>query len=96
MAEVIYSKRALADLERIAEFLDAEGPRIMRAAAEAVMEAVDLLARHPLLGREVEQGLRELVISRGKTGYLALYDFIEEEDVVLILALRHQREIWGE
>jgi addiction module RelE/StbE family toxin len=96
VAEVIYSKRALADLERIAEFLDAEGPRIMRAAAEAVMEAVDLLARHPLLGREVEQGLRELVISRGKTGYLALYDFIEEEDVVLILALRHQRELWGE
>jgi plasmid stabilization system protein ParE len=96
VAEVIYSRRALADLERIAEFLDAEGSRVVRAAVEAVMETVELLARHPLLGREVEQGLRELVISRGKTGYLALYDFREDEDVVLILALRHQRELWGD
>jgi addiction module RelE/StbE family toxin len=95
VAEVIYSRRALADLERIAEFLDAEGSRVVRAAVEAVMETVELLARHPLLGREVEQGLRELVISRGKTGYLALYEFIEAEDVVLILALRHQCELWG-
>ncbi len=57
-----------------------------------VREAVSILAEHPLVGRPVEKGLRELVISRGRTGYLALYRFFEEEDVVLVLALRHQRE----
>jgi hypothetical protein len=36
--------------------------------------------------------LRELVISRGKSGYLALYDYDEPNDMVLVLALRHQRE----
>jgi hypothetical protein len=50
------------------------------------------LARHPLLGRSVEAGLRELAISRGKTGYLALYRFYEADSRVLILSIRHQRE----
>jgi hypothetical protein len=36
---------------------------------ELIEEAVTLLRRHPLIGRPVEQALRELVISRGKTGY---------------------------
>jgi plasmid stabilization system protein ParE len=36
--------------------------------------------------------MRELVISRGRTGYLALYDYEEKSDAVLILAIRHQRE----
>jgi len=46
-----------------------------------------------LIGRPVEYGLREFVISRGKSGYVALYDFREREDAVLILAIRHQREL---
>jgi hypothetical protein len=39
----------------------------------------------------VEYGLRELVISRGSIGYVALYSLEEDEDAVLILAIRHQR-----
>ena len=44
------------------------------------------------MGRSVEQGLRELVISQGKSGYVALYSYEREEDVVLLLAIRHQKE----
>jgi hypothetical protein len=32
------------------------------------------------------------VISRGKSGYVALYSHELVEDVVLILSIRHQRE----
>jgi hypothetical protein len=32
------------------------------------------------------------VISRGKTGYLALYHYDEARDRILVLAIRHQRE----
>jgi len=45
-----------------------------------------------MIGRPVEEGLRELVISRGKSGYVALYEYFEKEDVVLVVAVRHQRE----
>ena len=48
--------------------------------------------RHPLIGRLLESDLRELLISRGKTGYVALYSFEETHDAVFILAIRHQRE----
>jgi plasmid stabilization system protein ParE len=95
LAKVIYSTQALSDIERIADFLGPEGPAVVAVAVEAVIEAVELLARHPLLGRPAEHELCELIISRGKTGYVALYDFLEAEDVVLVLALRHQRELWG-
>jgi plasmid stabilization system protein ParE len=35
---------------------------------------------------------RELVISKGRTGYVALYRYLPEQDRVDILAIRHQRE----
>ena len=93
VARVVYSGRALGDLARIAGFVDHAGQAVVRGAIDGVLEAVELLARHPLLGHPAEHELRELMISRGKTGYLALYDFREEEDVVLVLAIRHQREL---
>jgi plasmid stabilization system protein ParE len=56
------------------------------------LKAVNVLANHPLMGRPVEQGLREVVISQGKSGYVALYSYERDADVVLMLAIRHQRE----
>jgi plasmid stabilization system protein ParE len=50
------------------------------------------LARHPRIGRISAEGLRELVISRGRSGYVALYSYDEAADIVLVLAVRHQRE----
>ena len=62
-------------------------------AAVAIRSAVGHLAAHPLLGRRVEGDIRELVISYGKTGYIALYRFVVPLGEVRILAIRHQREI---
>lgn len=92
MAQIIYSLRALSDLERLADFLlDAE-PVVARTTTELILEAVDVLANHPLIGRPAENDLRELVISRGRSGYLALYSHEQSLDTVLVLAVRHQRE----
>lgn len=51
------------------------------------------LSNHPLIGRTVAGELRELVISYGKTGYVALYRFLPAQDQVRIVAIRHQREL---
>ncbi len=59
---------------------------------ELISEAVQILENHPWVGRSVEQGMRELIISRGQTGYVALYSYEAEHDAVLVLAIRHQRE----
>jgi plasmid stabilization system protein ParE len=93
VATIIYAANALANLERAFEVLAAGDVRTARRAAAAIAEAVDLLARHPLVGRIVEGELRELVISFGKTGYVALYRFVPARDEVRVLAIRHQREL---
>lgn len=92
MARLIYSERAFVDLERLTDFLVESDPKAAAETVDLIEEAVALLKRHPLLGRPVEHEMRELVISRGRTGYIALYSLEEEHDTVLILALRHQRE----
>jgi addiction module RelE/StbE family toxin len=92
MAEVIYAERALADLERLFDYLAETDPSAAGVAVEIIQNAIGILERHPLIGCPAEHELRELVISRGDTGYVALYDYVESIDTILILALRHQRE----
>lgn len=92
MARIIYSRRALADLDRLTDFLLAEAPGAALATVDLIIEAVEILEHHPLIGRPAEEGFRELVISRGKSGYLALYSHEPEHDAVLVLSIRHQRE----
>lgn len=92
MARLIYSPHALTDLDRLADFLRASDPSAAHATASLIVEAINILANHPLAGRPTDDDFRELVISRGHSGYLALYRFEAVHDVVLILAVRHQRE----
>jgi plasmid stabilization system protein ParE len=92
LAQIIYAQRALADLDRLVEFLIEAQPVAALGTVELILEAVGILANHPLVGRSAERELRELVISRGRSGYIALYSYEAAHDTVLILALRHQRE----
>lgn len=93
MAQIIYSGRALDDLQRLFRFIAEHDPHIAGDAAVAIRSAVEMLASHPLAGRRVEGELRELVISYGKTGYVALYRFLPVADQVRMLSFRHQREL---
>jgi plasmid stabilization system protein ParE len=98
VSAIDYAPRALADIERLIDFLLSETPAASaagtsaQAAGEAVINAVEILADHPLIGRPAEAGLRELTISRGRSGYVALYRFDVARDRVVVLAIRHQRE----
>ena len=92
MAQLIYSPQALSDLVRLTEFLLETEPAAALVTVELISEAVQVLENHPLVGWTAEHDLRELVISRGRTGYVALYSYEEQHDTVLVLALRHQRE----
>src|ERR1700733_5365337 len=80
-------------IERAIQFLPDENPDAARSAATAIQSAVDNLAAHPLVGRRLEGELRELIISLGHSGHVALYRFMIAKDEVRILAIRRQREI---
>lgn len=88
----LIAPEAAADLERLTEFLLQSAPEMALETVDVIVNGLGILAQHPLVGRPMSGGLRELVISRGRTGYLALYSYDAKADVVLVLAVRHQRE----
>ena len=90
---IVFAGEALADLERIFEFNFARDPATALDHIEKVRSAVLLLEVHPEIGRPVAGStLRELVISYGNSGYVALYEHSAGEGLVRIAAIRHQRE----
>ncbi len=92
MAKLIYSEQALLDLERLSDFLVATDLPAAQETIHLITDAIMVLERHPYIGRPAEGILRELFISRGNSGYVALYSFEESHNTILILAIRHQRE----
>lgn len=82
----------MEDLEPLGEFLlQIQVPNATRLHA-TILDAIAILENHPKIGRKVGTDLRELVISQGRSGYLALYRYDEGFDVVRLLRVRHQRE----
>jgi plasmid stabilization system protein ParE len=71
MTRLVLAPRALRDKKRFADFLLESSPQAGRETGDILLEGLDILERHPLVGRVVEEGYRELVISQGRSGYLA-------------------------
>ena len=67
MTRHLLSNDAAEDLAQLVEFLLNERPEDAVATVDLVVDALKILNNHPLIGRPVEQGMRELVISRGRT-----------------------------
>ncbi|MDO9386609.1 MAG: type II toxin-antitoxin system RelE/ParE family toxin [Thiobacillus sp.] len=93
MATVVYTPQALDDLDRLEDFLLEVDEPAARKIIPLIISAIEMLCQHPNVGRRCGNQVRELVISRGKTGYVALYRYDEIRDVARVLAIRHQREI---
>ena len=92
MTRWVLGASAAEDLERLVDFLLQRWPEEAVQSVDIITDALNILEQHPRIGRPLESALRELVISRGKTGYLALYEYDEVADLVIVLAVRPQRE----
>ena len=92
MAKIVYAREALEDSDRIIDHLLETSPETAAATLARIRKAIEILEEHPLIGRKADEEMRELVILRGTSGYLALYRFDPAYGVVRILRIRHQRE----
>lgn len=95
MAVVRLMPAAVEEFERLVDFLHDEDPSAAGETARLAFEALRVLEKYPLIGRALRRDRRELVIYRGRTGYLVQYHYDGQVDEVLVLAMRHQREIDG-
>jgi len=92
MTRWLVSLEAADDLEALIDFLVSDMPEHAVRTVDPIMDALNILQDHPNIGRPLQLPLRELVISRGRTGYVALYEYDAQADVVVVLAIRHQRQ----
>ena len=98
--EVIFSQEAAEDLERLFDHIlerELASPSgdldIAARAIEAIHHACELLQHSPFSCRKAGAStfLRELVISFGGSGYVALFEIIDATTVI-VGAVRHQLE----
>jgi len=92
LVRIVFSPKALLDLERLTDFLIEIDKNAALVTLELIESAIQILQHHPLIGRSCDTFIRELIISRGKSGYVALYSFDEAKNTVLICTIRHQKE----
>lgn len=94
MPHVTWSPAALADVQRLYEFLQSKGPVTAREAIKSIRQSIRVLAHQPEIGRPIDDmpiEFREWLIDFGRSGYVALYRYDGTE--TLILAVRHQKEV---
>ena len=92
MARIELAPEVFDDFDR---FFDHMAKFEVEHAAERIgeiVQAIQLLAHSPLIGRQIKGGKRELVIGQGSRGCVALYRFVPDIDTVFMLAVRRQRE----
>ena len=94
MPRLIWSAPALRDVSRLHRFLAAKNPDAAMRGIKAIRKSVKLLERHPLAGRllpGLPAAFREWPVDFGVGTYVVQYR-IEADDVV-VLAVRHSREL---
>jgi len=91
---IVFDAGALEDLEPILAFLMERDIAAAIEHIERYHSAVLILNQHPKVGRSIDRGstLRELIISEGQTGYVALYEYVAASRLIRVVAVRHQRE----
>lgn len=92
MVEIVFTNGAIEDIYRLTYFLLETYPEVAMDTGEIIVDGLQVLATHPLVGVRNEDGLRRLVISRGRSGYIAIYDYDQLIERVLVVAVKHQRE----
>lgn len=94
MPRVVVTEGAARGLERCRRFLSEKNPQAAIRAGQAIERQFTLLETEPAIGRPFDDHpeLRELIISFGDSGYVALYRHEIKADSVYVLAFRHQKE----
>jgi toxin ParE1/3/4 len=85
LIEVVWTKRALAQLEAVRVYIERFNPRAATNVAGGLRDAGDSLTHFPLSGRPVRgTGMRELV-----TDYSYIIRYHIDGDKIVILRIRH-------
>lgn len=92
MVRIELAPGVLDDIDRFLDHMVQHAVADMPGRVDELLEAIQVLAHSPMIGRPVKDGKRELVVGKGTRGYVALYRYLASVETVFVLALRAQRE----
>lgn len=92
MPRIELAREVLDDFDRFFDHQARHGIEDTPQRISEIIEAIQVLAHSPLIGRKAKGGKRELVIGERSRGYVALYRHVSDVDTVFVLAIRSQRE----
>ena len=92
MSRIELAPELADDFDRILDHLSQYDVENAAARIREIVQAFDVLETNPIIGRPGSANKRELITGRGPRGYVALYRYVSEIDIVFILALRAYRE----
>ena len=92
MARIELAVEVNNDFDRILAHLAQFDVANRTTRIDEIIQAINVLAVNPLIGRPVGENMNELVIGHDAHGYVALYRYVAAVDTVFVLAIRSQRE----
>ena len=95
MGTVRYSIEAAAKIKRACEFYETLDQGLYKKAMLAITSSLSKLADRPKVGRPFVHNMnyRERFIPFGSSHFIALYRIDEMDGSVVVVALRHEREM---
>lgn len=90
MFKIEYSKKVIQDLEWISSFISLDNPVYSIKTINSILSTIDLLNDFPLLWKEVDINLRELVEKKHK--YKIIYEIHNKK--IIILSVYKNKNSW--
>jgi plasmid stabilization system protein ParE len=89
---IVLSPDAIADIDRMRSFLNNKNPGAAQRAMALILSAIERLQDFPDRGLPTGDGIRQIVIKFGASGYVIRYAIIPETEDILITRIWHGRE----
>ena len=90
MAEIIWSKLALDDIDSIHDFIAKESPIYAQKTIEEFFVRVNVLAKFPEIGREVQEKLRKDIRELIQGNYRIIYKI--RRKTIFIIRVHHSAQ----
>lgn len=91
--KLVFLPQALADIERLHEFLSIRNEAAARRALLAIDTGIDLLQENPLIGIAMPDRVeRQLFIPFGKSAYVLRYRLHPVQNLLVVVRVWHGRE----
>ncbi len=96
MVEIIWSKRAISDLEQIGEYISLDSFRYAQITIQKLFSKPKILSTFPLMGRKVPEYNRETLRELIETPYRIVYELDETKGKIWIVTIHHSKQILPE